>query len=140
MVQGRMRRYLLAQRPEGKPYAELPGISGRQDRGRARPSRRRSRRELHEELGIDVKACERWRTLEHDYPHAYVRLFLQGDALERHARRTRRPGACLAAFAGGGRPAASAAIPCWSGSRPNPPGERIQRQRRARLSVGRSGL
>ena len=30
---------------------------------------------MHEELGIDVTACQLWRTLEHDYPHAYVRLF-----------------------------------------------------------------
>ena len=30
---------------------------------------------MHEELGIEVNACERWRTLEHDYPHAYVRLY-----------------------------------------------------------------
>jgi 8-oxo-dGTP pyrophosphatase MutT (NUDIX family) len=32
-------------------------------------------RELHEELGIEVEASHRWHTLEHDYPHAYVRLY-----------------------------------------------------------------
>ena len=32
-------------------------------------------RELHEELGITPTACHRWHTLEHDYPHAYVRLY-----------------------------------------------------------------
>lgn len=32
-------------------------------------------RELHEELGIAVTECHRWHTLEHDYPHAYVRLY-----------------------------------------------------------------
>ena len=32
-------------------------------------------RELHEELGIDVQASHLWHTLEHDYPHAYVRLY-----------------------------------------------------------------
>jgi 8-oxo-dGTP diphosphatase len=67
-------RYLLAQRPQGKPYEgywEFPG-------GKIEPGESVEAalgRELHEELGIDVKASERWRTLEHDYPHAYVRLF-----------------------------------------------------------------
>ncbi|MCZ7009733.1 hypothetical protein OH413_24170, partial [Salmonella enterica] len=31
-------------------------------------------RELHEELGLDITASTRWHVLEHDYPHAYVRL------------------------------------------------------------------
>ena len=26
-------------------------------------------------LGIEVTASHRWHTLEHDYPHAYVRLY-----------------------------------------------------------------
>src|SRR5471032_173344 len=67
-------RYLLAQRPEGKPYEgywEFPG--GKLEAGESVEAA--LVRELHEELGIDVTACERWRTLEHDYPHAYVRLF-----------------------------------------------------------------
>ncbi|MEX3606144.1 MAG: NUDIX domain-containing protein [Burkholderia sp.] len=67
-------RYLLAQRPTGKPYEgywEFPG-------GKLKPSESVDAalsRELHEELGIRITACHRWHTLEHDYPHAYVRLF-----------------------------------------------------------------
>jgi 8-oxo-dGTP diphosphatase len=67
-------RYLLAQRPAGKPYEgywEFPG-------GKLEPGETVEAalvRELHEELGIDVEACHRWHTLEHDYPHAYVRLY-----------------------------------------------------------------
>jgi 8-oxo-dGTP diphosphatase len=67
-------RYLLAQRPDGKPYEgywEFPG--GKLEAGETVEAA--LARELHEELGIDVHACERWRTLEHDYPHAYVRLY-----------------------------------------------------------------
>ncbi|QBQ96625.1 NUDIX domain-containing protein [Paraburkholderia pallida] len=67
-------RYLLAQRPEGKPYAgywEFPG--GKLEKGESVEAA--LARELHEELGIDVTACHLWHTLEHDYPHAYVRLY-----------------------------------------------------------------
>ncbi len=67
-------RYLLAQRPAGKPYEgywEFPG--GKLEAGESIEAA--LGRELHEELGIDVTTCELWRTLEHDYPHAYVRLF-----------------------------------------------------------------
>jgi 8-oxo-dGTP diphosphatase len=66
--------YLLAQRPDGKPYAgywEFPG--GKLERGESVEAA--LMRELDEELGLKVTAIERWRTLEHDYPHAYVRLF-----------------------------------------------------------------
>lgn len=66
--------YLLAQRPGGKPYAgywEFPG--GKLERGESVEAA--LVRELDEELGITATAIERWRTLEHDYPHAYVRLF-----------------------------------------------------------------
>ena len=67
-------RVLLAQRPPGKAYEgywEFPG--GKLEPGESIEAA--LGRELHEELGIDVTACQLWRTLEHDYPHAYVRLF-----------------------------------------------------------------
>lgn len=66
--------FLLAQRPDGKPYAgywEFPG--GKLEAGETVEAA--LIRELDEELGVQVQAIERWRTLEHDYPHAYVRLF-----------------------------------------------------------------
>ncbi|SEJ70734.1 NUDIX domain-containing protein [Paraburkholderia diazotrophica] len=67
-------RYLLAQRPAGKPYEgywEFPG--GKLEPGESVEAA--LARELHEELGIDVQSSHRWHVLEHDYPHAYVRLY-----------------------------------------------------------------
>lgn len=66
-------RYLLGQRPEGKPYAgywEVPGgkIEGGESVFDA------LKRELQEELGIDIESSEDLTVLEYDYPHAYVRL------------------------------------------------------------------
>jgi 8-oxo-dGTP diphosphatase len=66
-------RYLLGQRPEGKPYAgywEVPG--GKIEAGESVFAA--LKRELREELGIDSESSEELVVLEHDYPHAYVRL------------------------------------------------------------------
>lgn len=66
--------FLLGQRPVGKPYEgywEFPG--GKLEAGESVEAA--LARELKEELDIDMRACEPWRTLEHDYPHAYVRLY-----------------------------------------------------------------
>ena len=64
---------LLSTRPEGKPYAgywEFPG--GKIEAGET--VEEALRRELHEELGITIGAASVWKTTEHDYPHALVRL------------------------------------------------------------------
>jgi 8-oxo-dGTP diphosphatase len=66
-------RVLLAQRPEGKPYAgywEFPG-------GKLEPGenpRHALDRELREELGIDVERASPWLVQEFVYPHAHVEL------------------------------------------------------------------
>ncbi|KAA8767637.1 NUDIX domain-containing protein [Burkholderia pseudomallei] len=81
-------RYLLAQRLVGKPYEgywEFPG--GKLEAGESVEAA--LARELHEELGIAVTECHRWHTLEHDYPHAYVRLYfckVMGWTGEPHSR------------------------------------------------------
>ncbi|MBU1358288.1 MAG: NUDIX domain-containing protein [Gammaproteobacteria bacterium] len=64
---------LLSTRPEGKPYAgywEFPG--GKIEAGETVVMA--LRRELFEELGITIADAEIWKTTEHDYPHALVRL------------------------------------------------------------------
>lgn len=66
-------RFLLAQRPAGKVYAgywEFPG-------GKVEPGESAAvalKRELHEELGIDVERAYPWITRDYDYEHAAVRL------------------------------------------------------------------
>jgi len=65
--------FLLACRPEGKPYAgywEFPG-------GKVEPGERVEQalqRELREELGIEVEEAYPWVTQVFTYPHATVKL------------------------------------------------------------------
>jgi 8-oxo-dGTP diphosphatase len=65
--------FLLTSRPEGKVYAgywEFPG--GKLEAGESVEAA--LRRELHEELGIEIGATEPWKIELMDYPHARVRL------------------------------------------------------------------
>lgn len=64
---------LLGQRVAGKPYAgwwEFPG--GKVEKGET--IAHALARELHEELGLDVRASHPWVVREFSYPHASVRL------------------------------------------------------------------
>jgi mutator protein MutT len=66
-------RYLLAQRPAGKVYSgywEFPG--GKVELGETLAEA--IRRELHEELGIEVLSATPWIMRTHVYEHASVRL------------------------------------------------------------------
>jgi 8-oxo-dGTP diphosphatase len=66
-------RVLLAQRPPGKPYEgywEFPG--GKLEPGET-PAHALAR-ELHEELGVDVRRAAPWIVQEFVYPHSHVEL------------------------------------------------------------------
>jgi 8-oxo-dGTP diphosphatase len=65
--------FLLTSRPAGKVYAgywEFPGgkLEAGETVGQA------LKRELHEELGIEMGAAQLWKVDMVDYPHALVRL------------------------------------------------------------------
>jgi 8-oxo-dGTP diphosphatase len=65
--------FLLAQRPTGKVYAgywEFPG--GKVEPGEA-PAAALAR-ELHEELGIEVRSAYPWLVRIYTYPHGTVRI------------------------------------------------------------------
>jgi len=65
--------FLLTSRPAGKVYAgywEFPG--GKLESGET--IEQALKRELHEELGIEVGASQLWKVEMVDYPHALVRL------------------------------------------------------------------
>lgn len=65
--------FLLAQRPAGKVYAGWWEFPGGKVEPREPPAQALAR-ELHEELGIEVRRAYPWITRIHAYEHALVRL------------------------------------------------------------------
>ena len=66
---------LLGQRPFGKPYAgywEFPGGKIESDETLFAALSR----ELQEEIDVHIYQADEFMVLEHDYPHAYVRLHI----------------------------------------------------------------
>lgn len=73
LVRDAQGRFLMASRPTGKPYAgwwEFPG--GKLEAGESGEAC--LARELHEELGLVVRASSLAWVTDHDYAHARVRL------------------------------------------------------------------
>lgn len=65
--------FLMASRPQGKPYAgywEFPG--GKLEAGES--LQQALAREFEEELGVVVREAQYWRSLRMEYPHALVDL------------------------------------------------------------------
>ena len=76
IVIGRDGAVLFGQRPQGKPYAgwwEFPG--GKLEQGESVDDA--LKRELAEELGIEVLQTVPWVVRTHQYAHAHVRLHFQ---------------------------------------------------------------
>ena len=66
-------RFLMGQRPVGKPYAGYwEFLGGKVEAGET--LFQTLQRELQEELGITIHGSVDLMTIEHDYPHAYVRI------------------------------------------------------------------
>lgn len=71
----RNNKVLIAQRPIGKPYSGYWEFPGGKIELQESPEQALIR-ELHEELGINVTACESWFVHEHQYPDKKVELHM----------------------------------------------------------------
>ena len=79
----------------------LLGVSRRESRDEA-SQRPALRRELHEELGIDVEQAYPWVTRDYDYAHAAVQLRFSRSRMVGHAARPGKPAVRMAAPRRGG--------------------------------------